>query len=157
MPVSDDEDLPALASIEGLVRKLGITVDDLPPGEAERGEHLLEEASELIRDVAGMTWVDETTGTLTPVPRRIRMICIASAFRAFNNPEGLTQRSIGDSSRSYDRSKREGGEAVYLTAAEEKSIQKEAGGVAGGLVTATLVSGYDAGSLVDPWDAVTAE
>jgi hypothetical protein len=155
MFTDDDDTLPPLASLESLVRKLGTTVDDLPPGEAERGQHLLEEASELIRDVADKTWIDDVTGDVSAVPRRVRMICIASAFRAFTNPEALTQRTIGDSSKSFDRAKREGGEAVYLTDSEKKAIQGAAG--TSGMVQVTMISPYDAGTLADPWAAVTAE
>ena len=151
MPVSESEDLPPLAPFSMLVRKLGYTPED---AEADRAEHILSEASDLIRDVAETDWVDDN-GVLSGVPRRVAQICVAVAYRAFNNPDGLTQRTIGDSSRSFDRAKREGGEAVYLTEAEEKAIQKAAG--ASGMVSVTLVSPFDAGSLVDPWDAVTAE
>ena len=151
---SDDDDyLPPFANLAALSAKLGYT----PEGaEANRATHLLDEASELIRDVAGKTWVG-TDGELAAVPRRVRLICVAAAYRAFTNPEGLSQRTIGDSSKSFDRTKREGGEDVYLTAAEEAAVRKAAGESGGGLMTVTMVSGYDAGSLIDPWDAVTAE
>lgn len=150
---SDDEDaLPPLASVEHLGRKLGYT----PEGsERDRASEVLDEASELIRDVAGETWVDDT-GALTGVPRRVRLICLAAAFRAFGNPEALTQRSIGDSSKSYDRSQREGGEAVYLTKEEKAAVRKAAGTsslVSVTLQGATTIGGYGS----DPWEEVTAE
>ncbi len=151
MPVSESEDLPPLAPLAHLVRKLGYT----PEGEeSTRAENDLADASELIRDTAGENWVDDS-GVLTGVPRRVAQICVAVAYRAFTNPEALSQRTIGDSSKSFDRARREGGEAVYLTDAERKDILKAVG--SSGMVSVTLVSPYDAGSLVDPWDAVTAE
>jgi hypothetical protein len=153
MAVSVDEDLPPLADLAALCRKIGCTPDDLPTEERERGQHLLEEASELIRDVAGTDYVN-ADATLAAVPRRVRMICVAAAFRAFGNPEGLSQRSIGDSSKSYDRTGREGGEDVYLTAAEKDSIKSSTGG---GMISVTLVTPYNTGTELDPWDAVTAE
>lgn len=151
--VADPEvDLPPLASFERLVRKLGYTPAE---GERERAERLLGEASGLIRDVAVKTWTDETTGALVGVPTRVADICVAAAFRAFGNPEALTQRSIGDSSKSYDRTGREGGEDVYLTSREEKSIRRVDSGDS--MISVTLVTPYTLGTIADPWAEVTAE
>jgi len=136
-----DDEMPPLASLALLARKIGYTPVD---SERERAEHLLDEASELIRDVAGKTWLD-SVGALDSVPRRVARICVAVAYRAFGNPEALTQRSIGDSSKSYDRSGLDGGEDVYLTPGEEDSIKKAAG--SGSFVSMTLVSPYSADNL----------
>lgn len=146
-------ELPPLAAFEKLSAKIGYVPED---SERDRAEALLDEASELIRDVAGKTWT-EANGELQEVPYRVRSICVAAAFRAFDNPEGLTQRSIGDSSKSYDRTGREGGEIVYLTDAEEKAIRKAAGGSTGGMVSVTLVSPYSGDPLLSGWEAVVAE
>lgn len=144
MAIAVDESVPALAGIARFSRKLGYT----PTGaESERAEHLLDEASELIRDVAGQTWLNDD-GTLGAVPRRIANICVAAAFRAFGNPEGLSQRSLGDSSKSYDRTGREGGEDVYLTAAEERDIRRSNGG---SMISVTLVTPYDVETVEDVW------
>ncbi len=145
-----DDQIPHLGSLDLLASKLGYM-----PEEAERlrAEHLLAEASELIRDEAGKTWIT-AAGALDSVPRRIALVCVAAAFRAFTNPEGLTQRSIGDSSKSYDRSDREGGEDVYLTDAEKRTVRKSAG--ISSLTSVTLTSPYSS-DYVDPWVAVTAE
>jgi hypothetical protein len=145
-------DLPPLASFGRFVRKLGYE----PAGsERDRAEQLLGEASELIRDVAGKTWTNVTTGALEGVPVRVANICVAAAFRAFGNPEALTQRSIGDSSKSYDRTGREGGEDVYLTAEEERSVRRSDSGSS--MVNVTLVTPYNIGTIEDPWETVTAE
>jgi hypothetical protein len=137
MTVTVNEDLPSLATLAMLTRKLGYT----PTGaEADRAEHLLAEASELIRDVAGKTFTT-AQGVLDTVPRRVSMICVAAAFRAFNNPEALSQRSIGDSSKSYDRTSREGGEDVYLTDEEEKSIRRASANSS--MASVTLVTPYN--------------
>lgn len=147
----DDDQVPPLASFDMLVRKLGYTPED---EERDRAELLLDEASELIRDVAGKTWLVTGTNALDDVPRRVARICVAAAHRAFTNPEGLTQRSIGDSSKSYDRSGLDGGETVYLTPSEEKDVIKAGGGSS--FVAVTLESPYS-GTYEDPWAAVTAE
>lgn len=150
--VADSErDLPPLATFERLVRKLGYTPVD---GERTRAETLLVEASGLIRDVAEKTWADATTGALETVPVRVADICVASALRAFGNPEALSQRSIGDSSKSYDRAGREGGEDVYLTDVEETAIRKAA--AASSFVAVTLVSPYNGTYLDDDGELVWA-
>lgn len=148
----DDDDLPPLISFAKLVAKLGYEPED---EERNRAESILGEASSLIRDVAGTTWTNETTNALLTVPHRVRQIALSVVYRAFTNPEALTQRTIGDSSKSFDRSKREGGEAVYLTDAEKKAIERAAG--TSGMVSVTLVSPYNGGTQLDPWDEVTAE
>lgn len=152
--VAEDE-APPLASFGMLARKLGGLPEDFDEVERDRGEYLLDEASELIRDVAGKTWLT-TDNALDGVPRRVASICVAAAARAFENPHGLSQRSLGDSAKSYDRAGREGGEVVYLTDAEESAIRKAAGGSS--FVAVTLTSPYsaDAGDL-DVWGQVTAE
>lgn len=150
-----EDDAPPLGSFGMLARKLGGTPDDFDDAERDRGEYLLGEASDLIRDVAGKTWLT-TDNALDAVPRRIALICVAAAARAFENPHGLTQRSLGDSSKSYDRTGREGGEAVYLTAEEEVAIRKAAG--ISSFVAVTLTSPYSADSAdLDVWGQVTAE
>lgn len=146
-----EDELPPLASVDDLSRKLGYFPEE---SELDRAEHLLNEASELIRDKAEKTWVNASTGALESVPRRVRLICVAAAFRAFTNPEGLSQKSIGDSSKSYDRTEREGGEDVYLTEDETDTVRKAAG--LSSLVSVTMTSTYSA-DYVDPWDAVTVE
>lgn len=121
--VADDVDvLPPLASLDRLIRKLGYT--PTPESELDRAAANLDAASDLIRDVAGKTWADPDTGALESVPRRVVSICVEATYRAFSNPEALSQRSIGDSSKSWDRAGREGGEGVFLTSAEEESVRK---------------------------------
>lgn len=136
-------DLPPLASLQQFSSRLGYT----PEGaEADRAEALLDEASELIRDEAGEDWVDSDSA-LKSVPRRVEQICLAVAYRAFVNPEALTQRSIGDSGKSYDRSRREGGEAVYLTEAERRAVKRAA--QSSSLTTVTLVSPFSGDNVTE--------
>jgi hypothetical protein len=149
-----EDEAPPLASFGMLARKLGALPEDFDEVERERGEYLLDEASELIRDVAAKTWLTDANA-LDSVPRRVARICVAAAARAFENPHGLTQRSIGDSSKSYDRTNREGGEVVYLTDQEERDIRKAAG--ISSFVAVTLVSPYSSDAAGDTWDEVTAE
>ncbi|MEV2236695.1 hypothetical protein [Micromonospora sp. NPDC049891] len=130
-------DRPPLATLGQLGKKIGYTPTG---GEADRAEGLLAEASELIRDVAGRTWLNDAGDAVVDVPHRVQNICVAAAFRAFTNPEALNQRTLGDSAKSYDRTGREGGEDVYLTTSEERSVRKAAAGSS--FVSVTLVSPY---------------
>lgn len=140
-----DDEVPPIASFALLARKLGAGVDDFDEAERDRGEYLLDEASELIRDVAGKTWLT-TANALDAVPRRIARICVAAAARAFENPHALSQRTTGDRSTSFDRSGREGGEVVYLTDAEEADVRRY--GTRSTFHSVTLVSPYSS----DNWN-----
>jgi hypothetical protein len=132
-------DLPPLASAAQLAVRLGYADGEFPTeAETDRAEALLIDASELIRDEADENWVNGAETALEGVPRRVEKICLAVAYRAFVNPEALTQKSIGDSNKSYDRARVHGGEAVYLTEAEAKAVRKAAG--SSSFVSVTMVS-----------------
>lgn len=141
---------PPLGSFERLSRKIGYTPAD---AERDRAEHLLDEASELIRDVAGKTWLD-ADGALESVPFRVALVCVAAAYRAFENPQALTQRSIGDSSKSFDRTGLGGGEDVYLTPDEIRTVRAAAG--ASTLTVVTMVSPYSGEDWTDTEEIVWA-
>jgi hypothetical protein len=142
----DDEELPPLASLDRFGRKLGY----VPAGaEADRAADILDAASTLIRDLAGKTWVDDVSGALQDIPRAITRVCVEVAYRGFTNPEALSQRGIGDSNKSYDRAKREGGEAVYLTDAEKRQVLGASETSSPTVVT--LVSPYSG----DPFEDIT--
>ena len=134
-------ELPPLASVAKLAVRLGYGEAGFPTqAETDRAQQLLIEASELIRDEAEKDWVTGDPPQLSGVPARVESICLAAAARAFDNPDGLTQRSIGDSNKSWDRAGREGGEVVYLTDREKRSIRKAAGGST--FTAVTVVSPY---------------
>lgn len=126
--------LPALATTDALVLRLGVT---LAGAELDRASAVLDDASALIRSEAGVDWVDEQ-GQLAGVPTVVESVALAVAYRAFRNPDGLGQASLGDASVSYDRGS--GQSAVYLTRDERRSIRRAAGTSAIGAV-----------ELVAPW------
>ena len=110
--------------------------------------HLLAAASELIREAAETTWLNDAGDAVVDVPYRVRMICVDVAFRAFDNGKAMTQRSVGDSAGSWDRSGVDGGDMVYLTPSEERSVRRSAG--LSTFTAVTLVSPYNGDdSLVD--------
>lgn len=126
--------LPPLASVADLGLRLGVT---LAGTEAERAAAVLDDASALIRSETGEDWVDEAE-QLADVPAVVESVVLAVAYRAFRNPDGFSQTSLGDAAVSYDRS--EGQAAVYLTRDERRSVRRAAGTSAIGSV-----------ELASPW------
>lgn len=134
------DSVPPLAPLSDLIRRLGYTAT--PSGaEGDRAEFLLDAASELIRDTAGKTWLNDVEDAVEDVPRRVQRITVEVAFRAFGNPQALSQRTIGDDSKSFDRAGLDGGEAIYLTDREQDAICKAAG-VVSSFTAVTLTSPY---------------
>jgi len=126
--------LPPLASLEALSLRLGVT---LAGAEADRAGAILDDASALVRSEAGRDWVDDE-GALADVPAVVESVTLAVAYRAFRNPDGVSQTSLGDASISYDRG--DGQAAVYLTRDERRSVRRAAGTSAIGTV-----------ELASPW------
>lgn len=110
-----------LASVTDLEIRLGRTFEQ---AEVARALALLEDASELVRDVAGgKTWVDDTTGELQKVPGSVRWVVLRAAERAVRNPEGYSAESAGD--YSFQRTGVQPG--IYLTEGEEKAVRRALG------------------------------
>lgn len=109
-----------LADITDLEARLGRTFTG---DELTRVEALLDDASALVRDEAGTTWIDPVTGLLTVVPGSIRAVVLRAAERATRNPQGFSAESAGD--YSYQRTNVEPG--VYLTDSERQIIRKAIG------------------------------
>lgn len=123
-----------LATIQQLSARLG---REFTGAELERAEALLDDASALVRDVAGRTWIDPDTGALESVPGSIQWVVLRAAERAIRNPDGFSSESAGD--YSYQRTGVEPG--VYLTAGEEKAIRRALGKT--GLWTQPVTRGED--------------
>ncbi|MBM4414906.1 MAG: hypothetical protein FJ035_01245 [Chloroflexi bacterium] len=131
---------PALASLSALEARLGVT---LTGADAERAAAALDDASALIRADAGVDWVDDE-GALTDVPAVVEQVALAVAYRAFRNPDALTQTSLGDASVSYDRSGVQA--AVYMTRDERRAVRRAAGTAAVGAI-----------ELASPWAMPAAD
>ena len=126
--------LPPLASVADLSLRLGGT---LAGTEAERASAVLDDASALIRSEASHDWVDDQ-GALLDVPAVVESVTLAVAYRAFRNPDGVSQTSLGDASVSYDRASAQA--AIYLTRDERRAIRRAAGTTAIGAI-----------ELASPW------
>lgn len=110
-----------LASVQDVEQRLGRAIPD-NSGELGRVTALLDDASALVRDAAGTTWIDADGGSL-PVPNTIRYVVLRAVERAIRNPDGFSAESDGD--YSYQRTGVEPG--VYLTEGEEKAIRRAMG------------------------------
>jgi hypothetical protein len=109
-----------LASVADLEARLGRV---FLGAEVPRAVALLDDASALARDVAGITWIDPVTDELLTVPGSVRWAVLRAAERAVRNPEGFSSESAGD--YSYQRTGVQPG--VYLTEGEERAIRKSRG------------------------------
>lgn len=125
--------LPPLADLAAMAARLGITLDPESAAGA-RASATLDDASALIRSIAGMTWVDEEDSGdgLLPLPDIIESIALACAMRAYRNPSGAAQASVGDVSVSYGQAT--SGVQVYLTRDEKRSIFRAIGKISAGSI-----------------------
>lgn len=122
----------ALVDTSELTARLGRSLDGT---ETTRAANVLEDASRLVLNVGDSTWTDDD------VPDVVATVVLQVARRAFENPDGVTQKSVGDASVSYGGA-RQGGStdgALYLTK-EERRIVRKAAGV--DLTAVTLESPY---------------
>ena len=105
--------------------------EELTDADRERAEALLLDASTLIRTIAQGDWEDP--------PDIVRLVCLNAALRAFRNPEGVRQQSLGSFSQTFGNVEL----GVFITEEEERLIRIAAGqGV--GLDSIQLTSGYEA-------------
>lgn len=126
--------LPALATAEDFAARLGrsLTVD-----EAVQVAAYLVDASTLVRRAAGVSWVDDEEALVDDIPDDAVVITLNAARRAFDNPQGVAQKSVDDVSVSYSRAVSGG---IYLTA-EEKAILSGLTGGGQGLWTMSTTRG----------------
>lgn len=108
------------ADVAALETRLGRT---LVAGDHGRAQAAIDDAWSLVESVAGRTWHVEGEDPGSP-PRVIVTVVLAVARRAFENPEGMSQESIGSYSYSLATGTVPG---VYLTA-EERAMVRRAGG-----------------------------
>lgn len=107
-----------LAEISDLEEWLGESLDD----ETTRAGAVLRAASALVRAEAGRTWIDATTGDLETVPDEVATVVVQVAARAWRNPNGYTQTTVGDVSVGFGRDAATGG--VYLTDGERAILAR---------------------------------
>lgn len=107
----------------------------LEGAERDRVEALLQDASGLIRTVAGGDWEDP--------PDVVRTVCLNIATRAWRNPEGVRQQSLGSFSMTFGDV-----EMGVVITEEERRLIRIAAGFGVTLDSIQLTSGYEANSTV---------
>lgn len=111
--------LPALVSLDDFALRLG----GIAAADEDRAQAALNDASALIRAEAGTEdWVDDDGG-LEEVPDVIVAVCVAVAVRAFRNPDGVRQETIGNYSVAYADTST----AVFLSTGERRTIRRAVG------------------------------
>lgn len=112
--MSTSEDSPrAYATVEDFELRLG---KPLTGQDRKRAKALLQDASVLIRAVARLDWNGDP-------PEVVRTIALNVALRAFRNPEGVRQQTLGDLSMTFGTVDT----GVMLTPEEERLIRLAAG------------------------------
>jgi len=117
------------ASLAELEKRLG---EPLEGATRERGTALLHDASTMIRAIAGGEWPER-------VPEIIPTICLNMAVRAFHNPEGVRQQTIGDLSMTFGSV-----ETGVTVTQEERRLIRIAAGFGVEVDSVQLTSGYEA-------------
>lgn len=122
----------ALVVLAAFEDRLGRTLTDLD--EIDRANAALEDASTVVLEAGDSTW-DETT-----VPDAAATVVLTVARRVFENPEGATQKSVGDLSVSYGSvSSGSVANPLELTSKERRRVRKAADII---LTSMTLASPY---------------
>lgn len=117
-------DLPALAELEDMEARLGVSLE-AESADGERALAALEDASALVRAEGGKDWLDEHDELTDDLPAIVKQVTLAAALRAYRNPDGASQTSIGDVSVSFSGRGRVG--SVYLTQDERRAVKAAAG------------------------------
>lgn len=120
--------LPPLASVEDLAVRLGLTLEE-DSADYLRAAAVLDDVSALVRLEAGQDYMtvatEEDPAVLDEVPGAIVSVTLQVARRAYMNPDGAAQTSVGDVSASFGGLGRDG--AIALTKEERKVVRKAAG------------------------------
>lgn len=106
-----------LASLADLEERLADPVDN-----RVRAEALLRDASAVVRQEGGTTWLD-ANGALLAVPDLIVAITVAMVQRVLTNPDQVEAESIDNYSTTYGNSSSD----LYLKAAERRAIRRVTG------------------------------
>ncbi|MGI5245422.1 hypothetical protein [Dactylosporangium sp. CA-139066] len=114
------------------LRPGGIDAED-----EDRAEALLDEASQLVDEATGTTWVAPATP-----PRAVKSVVIQVALRVFDNPNEVSGEQLGAYSYQKPQDRVTG---LELSKSERRRVLAAVGKVTAGSVRAPL--GYDVTSL----------
>lgn len=109
--------LPPLVSLAEFATAIGgIDVDD-----EARASSVLARVSARARHLAGLTWVDSTTGVLSGVPDAVWSVCLDVATRAYTITAGAYSETVGPNSVMWDRATNSG---VVFTPEEAATVRQ---------------------------------
>jgi hypothetical protein len=91
----------------------------------DEADSVLDEASEIVREESGQTWLDPDNPSIVTAPRIVRIITLRVAERRLRNPDGLSAETAGD--YSYQRNGVGADGSSYLTEWELGVLHKYAG------------------------------
>lgn len=135
---------PPLSALE---RRLGIPVGELADEDKARAEDALEDATTLA--LAEVSASHAGRWTLN-APHVVRLVVLKAARREYENPQGLTQETLGE--HMIGNSQTSG---VYLTATEIGQLRRAATGRTGGFVGSVRIgSAYGDGDTSPPVDYI---
>lgn len=135
--------LPALATLDQLAVRLGLAAGELD--DDARALAVLQDASVLVRNVTRRTWLNTEGTELLDVPDIVAMVVLSAAQRAYQNPQGITQKTAGDVSMSFAA---RGQASVYLTETEVAMLGQYSIGTSGLRTVATTRGELLGGSTI---------
>lgn len=115
--------LPPLAKVADLEARMNREFTEA--GDEAAAEAALDEASEIVREESGNTWVSPTDSSVITAPRIVKIIVLRVAERKLRNPDGLSSETAGDYSYQRNGVGADGG--LYLTPWEIKVLNRQSG------------------------------
>jgi len=133
---------PPLAALE---TRLGLPEGSLEDEDRDRAEAAIEDATVLALAEVSPTLAERWQAAAPPV---VRLVILKAARREYENPQGLTQETLGE--HMVGNSQTSG---VYLTASEVGQLRRAATGRTGGFVgTIRTPSAFGEGDTRPPVD-----
>lgn len=131
--------LPPLASVSDLEIRIGQPVGSLAGEDLARAEQALDHVSSLIRQVAGLSWVEDGESV---APHAVQAVCVRAVARTYYNPEVMQTENFAG---AYSYSKTQADQQGYLDERELNIVRKAArddGGLSGSVVSIRTPSAY---------------
>lgn len=133
---------PPLSALE---TRLGLPEGELADEDRKRAEAALDDATTLALAEVSPTRADLWTSN---APSVVRLVILKAARREYENPQGLTQETLGE--HMIGNSQTSG---VYLTGAEVAQLRRAATGRSGGFVgTVRIGTAFGYGDTSAPVD-----
>lgn len=138
--------LPSLAEVRDLEARMKRTFESNE--DLAWAESVLDEASTIVREESGKSWLDPDDPSVIVAPDIVKTITLRVAQRAISNPDGYSAETAGDYSYQRNGVGPDGG--LYLTPWEIEKLRKVGG--RNGLWTQPLTRGeewYDTEWVMD--------